>query len=476
MRKYDKKNKMNIGIIIGISIVIIVIFSYFIFKVISMSRIEYKIDKGSIFYDNDKNMTSLVQDGLVKVKWGSKYYVLIDETNYLLGNNGIIYNPNSGKLALYGKFYEIMKDATVVIKNKETILESTAIGHFYKIADRKYLVVDSKITTGDGLLDTSNYLIVELDKQGNATLYNNEVNVKAMTQTKITTNDYTFDVANEILIYGDNKIDLKKIIGSTNEYSPKDIIVDDKKDNDSNTNNSSNNNANNTNNGNENNISNGNSNTTIYDDNNSKGDSSNNSNVTENIQVTKRTSVIRVVPSISSIAIDYVIYDPKNEYKNVYVEIVNEKNNTSTTVNLNKNSTNVNISNLETGTKYKLYFNYTYIDSDGNMKNYNYNTVSVTTKIPVMALSLNDITSSKIGYKIDLDDTYNVDKVVISIINNDKVVGSYTKTNVGNVNSFSDYIDVSNYDLSSGIVTVKISNMVIDGNNYDTNVYYKFSY
>ena len=56
MRKYDKKNKMNIGIIIGISIVIIVIFSYFIFKVISMSRIEYKIDKGSIFYDNILNL------------------------------------------------------------------------------------------------------------------------------------------------------------------------------------------------------------------------------------------------------------------------------------------------------------------------------------------------------------------------------------------------------------------------------------
>lgn len=34
----------------------------------------------------------------------------------------------------------------------------------------------------------------------------------------ISTDDFKFDVANEILTYNDENINLKKIIGSTNEY------------------------------------------------------------------------------------------------------------------------------------------------------------------------------------------------------------------------------------------------------------------
>ena len=73
-------------------------------------------------------------------------------------------------------------------------------------------------------------MIVELDRLGNATLNNNEVNVKTFTETSIITNDYVFDIANEVLIYGENKIDLKKIIGSTNEYESKDILIDENTD------------------------------------------------------------------------------------------------------------------------------------------------------------------------------------------------------------------------------------------------------
>jgi hypothetical protein len=472
MRKYDKKNKRNIGIILAIAVIIVIIFSYFIYRVISISKIEYKVLDGSILYDDDKNMIELEGEGLIKVKWSSKYYLVYNNSSYLLGDDAVVYTPNSGSVSLYGKFYEIKSDATVEIKEDETKLENSSVSHFYKIEDRKYLLVSSKIYTENNELNTSNYLIVELDRSGNATLYNNEVNLKTMTETKIITNDYTFDIANEVLMYGENNIDLKKIIGSTNEYSPKDLLVEEEDNSsDNSTNNSNGNSTNNT----VNNTNNVVNNTTIYENASSNGDSSDNSVVTDSIEVSKRTSVIRVVPSITSISIDYVVYDPKDEYKSVYVEVVNSSNSTASLVYLNKNNTNISINNLSPNTKFKLNFYYTYYEGD-SMVSDRFNSIEVSTKVPVISMSLGNVTSSSIGYVVSLDDKYNIDSATIEVLVDNLVVYTYKKSNIGNVDMFSDSIDVSGYDLSGGIVTVRLSNIVFEGYSYNTNVYYKFNY
>ena len=47
-----------------------------------------------------------------------------------------------------------------------------------------------------------------------------KINLKTITPTKLSTSEYTFDIANEILKFGELNIDLKKIIGSTNQYTP----------------------------------------------------------------------------------------------------------------------------------------------------------------------------------------------------------------------------------------------------------------
>lgn len=463
MRKYDKKNKRNIGIILGIGIFIIIIFSYFVYKDIGISKIEYNVLSGSVLYDVDKDMIKLDKDGIIKKKWGKKYYLIYNDKNYLLGNDSVVYTPSNGNISLYGKFYEIKEDATVEIQEDETKLESSLVSRFYKIEDRKYLLVSSSIYTDNKELNTSNYLIVELDRLGNATLNNNEVNVKTFKETIINTSDYTFDIANEVLIYGENKIDLKKIIGSTNEYESKDILVDE----------NPNDNGEGTGTGGNNNQGTGVDNTTTFENNN--GDNRNNATVKETIEVSKRTSVIRVVPGMSSVSIDYVVYDPKDEYKSVYVELVNQSNNTSTTVYLNKKSTNMSISNLVPNTKYKLYFNYTYYEGN-NLKNYNYSTVDITTKSPIISISLNNINSNNIGYNIKLDDKYNIDNAVIDVIVDGEVIASDYKTGIGKVSSFGGNIDISNYDLTGKVVIVKLSSITFDGYNYKTNNYYKFSY
>ena len=58
------------------------------------------------------------------------------------------------------------------VTDGETVIKSSVITKFYKLADRKYLVVDKDIKTSDGLLSTNEFLMIDLDKVGNATLVN----------------------------------------------------------------------------------------------------------------------------------------------------------------------------------------------------------------------------------------------------------------------------------------------------------------
>ena len=69
--------------------------------------------------------------------------------------------------------------------------------------------------------------MVDLDKVGNATLTNHKISLKTFSETVIVTSNYTFDIANEILTYGSDKIDLKKIIGSSNAYTKEDLVPGD---------------------------------------------------------------------------------------------------------------------------------------------------------------------------------------------------------------------------------------------------------
>lgn len=73
------------------------------------------------------------------------------------------------------------------VKKNETKVKSSVISKFYKLEDRKYLIVDRTIEAVNSSLVTSNYLIVNLDKSGNATLINDKVSLKTITPTKLRT-------------------------------------------------------------------------------------------------------------------------------------------------------------------------------------------------------------------------------------------------------------------------------------------------
>ena len=445
MRKYDIKNKRNIGIIIGISVIIIIMFSLIIKLFLSHDHREYLVDRGSLIFDKDKTIVKLDKSGIIKKKWNNDYYLTYNDKSILLGAAAISYNEDTGKIILYGKYYEIGAGDDIVVTDGETEIKSSALTKFYKLADRKYLVIDKEIKTTDGLLSTTDFLLVDLDKVGNATLTNHKVSLKSFGGTTIVKSNYTFDVQNEILTYGSNKIDLKKIIGSSNTYTKEELIPDENKGSSSD------------------NITNIGTDKTENKPGDSSGENKTGTTVVEEVKkATKRTSVISTNSTTNKITIDYVIYDPKKEYTSVYMEVNEEGTNKIDTIHLTASDTKYEINNLFPNTKYNLTFKYSYLDEENNLKTDVFDNISVTTKKPKINLKVTNISNGNIKYLITTDNTYNIEKGTIKVFINNELVSSSTISINGNttesinINPVSgDLIEIQITDVTSGDRIIK---------------------
>ena len=412
MRKYDIKNKRNIGIIIGISIIIIIMFFLVIKFFLSLNKEEYIVSKGNIVFDKDKTTIK-------------EYYLTYDGKDYELGNTALAFNEETTEIKLYGRYYEISSGSEINITSNETTIKNSLLTKFYKLADRKYLIIDKEIKSADNLLSTTDFLLVELDKAGNATLTNHKVNLKTFSETQIITSNYTFDIATEILTYGSDKIDLKKIIGSSNNYTKEDLIPDESKNiNDNVTNIGTNgNNGNNTTGGNDGNNTGGNGNTT----------GGNGGTTIEEIKkAAKQTSVVSVTSTVNKIIIDYVIYDPYKEYTSVYMEVQKEDSDKVEVIYLNANNTRYELKDILPNTKYNLKFKYTATE-EGQTIIKEFSNTTISTQKPKLSLKVTGTRVGEITYVITTDNSYKLTKadLVVTII--DSKTGETRKKTISDV-------------------------------------------
>ena len=525
MRKYNSKTKRTMIIIGAIFAIFIIIFSLFLNRYNKVKTTAYRIATGSVLFDNEQNKIITKDDSTMRIKWGGDYYLKYKDDNINIGKHSIIYDSNNGDITLYGKFYEVNKDGKVNNLKDENIIKSSVKSKFYKLADRKYLIIDRTIEAVNSSLVTSNYLIVNLDKSGNATLLNNKISLKTITPTKLRTSSYTFDIANELINFGDEDIDLKKVIGSTNKFDKDYNINDESSKEDENDNNTGGDGSGSNGSGSGENGANGNGSgsgssssgsggigsgssgngsggngngqggnslggegtgngttregTSQYTNNYDSGISD--ETVDKIIKATKNTSVIRVTPNINSISVDYVVYDPNNEYKSVYVEVENSNTGQTKIVYLSKTDTNISINDLVPNTFYNLTFKYNYTEA-GSTKAYIFDTFGTYTKVPHMILSVPKVIDNKVYYRVDLDSNYNIVGGAINLLVNGQIVKSTsipaqgTTNKIGGNNYFFDITDLKLKRNTNTVVTLKL--VLVNFNTYSVNpnISYKFKY
>ena len=526
-------------IILILFVGIIVIFSLFLKKAIDVGKTAYKIAASSILFDKEMNMITLTDEGTIRIKWGGDYYLLYNDKEYDLGTHSVVYHSNNGDISLYGKYYEVNSDGDVNTIKGENKVKSSVNSKFYKLSDRKYLIIDRTIESKSSSFVTSNYLIVNLDKLGNATLLNDKSSYKTIVPTVLRTSAYSFDIANEKLNFGDEDIDLKKIIGSTNEYDEETYNLNAVKNDNENGNgtgaggtgtgsggNGSGGNGSGGNgaggsgtgtggNGSGGNGSGGNGTggngaggtgnggtgadgnyvealgtnadgttaANVSEFTNNYSEAVSDAAVQEIINATKNTSVIRVSPEINAISVDYVVYDPNNEYKSVYVEVENSSTSSVNTIYLSKTDTNILIRDLTPNVYYNLTFRYTYYDESKSLKEYTFDEVGVRTVVPTINLSVVKMVNNRLYYKISLDKNYTITGGTINLYLNDQFTNITAsvpaKGNVSSISGNDCYLDLTGLRVTSNegnILSIRLIGLSFNTYSVNPGTSYSFRY
>ena len=453
-RKLGKKNIQLFVLFSFLVLLVVGLFGYFIYQALIYDKASYKIAANSFMYDTNNEYILLEYDGELTQKWDKHYYLTEKDKKKNMGNDVVVFNDNDFIVYIYGTNYQVKTNGDVVYS--DTVVEASRNGSpsFYKLDDRKYLIVGSSIQTENSEIKTKNYLIVEIDKSGHALLLNNELNIKTLNTLVLKTGIFDFDVANERLIVNENMIDLKKISGSSNQY------VEPVEDEELDKNNNYNNNQGSG--GSAGGAAGGSmgSNTTITDKDNK-------------INIVKSANLTSVIGYTSYIDVFYSVLDPKGEYTTVYILV--EGVDYSQRIVLNKGNSKYRVTDLKPNSEYSISFGYTYVSEETEMLiDEVVNVLKAKTSKINTKISIDKISGSNIYFTVHYDSNYAYEAADVVAYSDGASVGSMPveKNLAVTAKGFSGVIHTG--DSLGYEIILKLNNCFYNGVEVTSNVQAKF--
>ena len=475
---YNKsKNKVLFALFILIILLIVFVLVLSVYSTKQSKNIEeYKISLNNVVYDKEYNYVSLKKESVLRKEWDGKYYLYENNKSrkYELGIVPVFYDKSKNEISIFGKIYQVFPSGETAEKTEKTVVNTLEDFSFFKLNDRQYLVIGDTIKNES--FSTKNYLLISIDRAGNATLLNNDVNIKTINPLVLHIGNISFDVANEKLVIGEDKIDLKKINGSTNEYVEKEEKNEGQISNTPSIggNNNSNNNFNNNSNNNSNNSS-SSSNSQIYNEiiNQIINISGLVSTTTNKTNLYKNISLRGVGIGASYLDVNYSVIDPEDKYLSVFLTLEDEKNNIDYYY-LSKDASYYRISGLKPNNQYKISINYI---EKGNSSSIVSDTVMAITSTDPTSVRIIKINGIKLNYKIKMYSEYEFASA--SVVLTDCESQSYLGLNYLNIqNALSNNGDVGEFVLDQNYldeyVCLKLASVKdYNGNDITINSYHK---
>ena len=486
MRALAAGNKKRFALFAIIIITIIILLITSLRLALKHETEQYKIEINITLYDSDYVPIKTEEEATINKKWDGNYYLTLNnsKSTYKLNKKVVSFNEAKSKVTLYGEVFKVLFDGQVEKYVKDTEIKNNSGDQFYKIADRQYLLISDSIRNESGSISTSKYLYVIIDKSGNTLILNNQIYAKTINPIVLTTSSYKFDIANEKLIVGSNEIDLKKIIGSSNEYKEKEPEEDtnedkedskDKVEHEQNNNNNENQNSN---------IQNGEG--TAVGNQNTQNNQNNNSNSGSNVQgggitnsntnktpLSKSVSLRGAIATSSYIDIEYAVQDPEHKYQTVYafVEAVGYEN----MIALDKNATTYRLTDLEPNTEYKITLGYKQITADNEIEDQIEDVLSVRTTRINAKLDITKVLAGKqkVYFNLKLDQNYAFDYAKVALYvdgmkESDLVVNL---TEAVKQNGWSNVLTFENYGSE---IVLQVEGTSHDGTPVSTNIQAKY--
>lgn len=449
-------------------LIVVTVGALFVGSIVLMNQSAeaYDVVAGSSTLDKDYNLISIKNSGKITRGFNGNFALSTtndksEEVKYDLGKNAVVYSDGSYKFYLYGQAYLINNDTSVKKSDKmEEISKSKPA--FYKLDDRKYLIADKTIKSKEISLDTTGYLIVELDRQGNATLVNHKINMRTINPIIIKGTYYDFDVVHEKLIVDDEEIDLTNIIGSTNEHEDPEIVEETDEE------------------GGDGQVSDKTDVLKGYYDKyfekirksfNNLYSGANKTNSTLDsvarktnvaLDLTRWTNVTGLSTAPSSITVNYQVFDPNNEYSQIFVAISEYGSENETRYSVSKEYTSYMIRDLLPDHKYNIRYGYVLakVVDESQADVYVDNLVVVTPK-PKTEVSINKITTNRVHFVLKLDKEYEISQAKIHFIVDGAELGNMNY-NLSQAVDFA-YEDSFAYSTLGRVVEIRVTDMMYNG-------------
>ena len=484
--KEKKFHVNNAGAFLFFTIIVASIVGLFVFFFVRFNSLDdnkYDIAVGSVFYNDDYKFLKTEGESYIAQRLDGNYYWYVSESEKKtskekIGANPVIYNSTDYKVYLYGSAYQVKSNGEVISLSGLTEIPKASPTKFYKLRDRKYLMVDSSLRTDDKSIKTTGYLIIELDKQGNATFANNELNIKTIKPLILKGTTLSFDIANEKLLYGKKEINLKNIIGSTNEYKEEEpeenkLNIENGQSANSSTSSSS--------------SSSSSSDGTYYDEyvrdviysvnNLTKSVTDVNTKTDDSVKkgeiyydFSKYIALKNVSSSVSTITVDYTVVDSNNEYQTVFVELDANRGGAPDKYYLNKNESVYILRDLEVDHNYTLSFGYKLV---GESEEVVEDVVNIKTKSPSCSVSVTKVSRSSLTYNVKIGSEYKFDSGVIHLYT-DGNSSTINDVNMSVAATNNGYTSTLTFDRLGNINTLRLENLVYNGNTISLDCSYRF--
>lgn len=476
-RKLGKKNTILFVLFSLLIIGIIIIFFFGVKMFMQIGNKEYSVQSGSIIYDKDNKLIKLSNNGKIYKGYSSSYMIKTkkDKENikYNLGKDAVVFNSTDYKMYLYGSFYQVLLSGNVVKMNGRLEIIRDNGPFVYKLDDRKYLVVSKNLESEDNSIKTSNYLLIDIDKNGSVTLYNNELQERIIKPIVLNCDNFKFDIANEKLVISSKIVNLKEVNGSTNYFVAKkdddgNIIEPTKKDLEKDE-------TPETDNTNDYYASYFNKITKSFNNlTNSviQGSAKNDSdNTNKNLDLTRWLSLSDVSVSVNSITVNYNVFDPNNEYNSVFIDFESSNLNGMKRIQLSKESNSYIINELIPDTEYKITIGYT-LQENPKQEVYD-DIVKVKTNKPDYRINVTKVTQNKVYFNVKIDPSYVIENGNIAMYVDDELY-NVSKIDIKKASTKAGWDSSFDFERKQSMVELKLENLKYNGNDIDINVSYKY--
>ena len=396
-----------------------------------------------------------------------------ENIKYNLGKDAVVFNSTDYKMYLYGSFYQVLLSGNVVKMNGRLEIIRDNGPFVYKLDDRKYLVVSKKLESEDNSIKTSNYLLIDIDKNGSVTLYNNELQERIIKPIILNCDNFKFDIANEKLVISSKIVNLKEVNGSTNYFVAKkdddgNIIEPTKKDLEKDE-------TPETDNTNDYYASYFNKITKSFNNlTNSviQGSAKNDSdNTNKNLDLTRWLSLSDVSVSVNSITVNYNVFDPNNEYNSVFIDFESSNLNGMKRIQLSKESNSYIINELIPDTEYKITIGYT-LQENPKQEVYD-DIVKVKTNKPDYRINVTKVTQNKVYFNVKIDPSYVIENGNIAMYVDDELY-NVSKIDIKKASTKAGWDSSFDFERKQSMVELKLENLKYNGNDIDINVSYKY--